>query len=41
MISAVAETSRAIIDEVINCFINFLKLQNSQKNWRFGQKRIF
>ena len=38
MISAVAETSGASIDEVK--FHYFFKFRNSQKNGKFGQKRI-
>ena len=41
MISAVAETSGACIDEGKFQIINFSKLGSSQKNGKFGQKRIF
>ena len=40
MIPAVVETSEASIDE-IKFYNNFLTLRNSQKNGKFGQKRIF
>ena len=39
MISAVAETSEASIEEIK--LLIFLELRNSQKNGKFGQKRIF
>ena len=40
MISAVAETSEASIDELKFHFI-FLRLRNSQKDGKIDQKRIF